>query len=136
MRVTRVIREYVEKEIRIKAEAKRKEISNEYDTHREACLTELAEYMDTVNEVTVYPQVSMILRKHGMDAVTEEGFMNYAKTFRRNVPVGNKEKNDKIWKTREELRKKEREAVQNLLIDLELGANKDELKEMLESIEF
>lgn len=136
MRVTRVIREYVEKEVHAKAEAKRKEVSGDYEDRKEKCMNEIDEFMTEVHRTVVFPQVSMILRKHGMDAITEASFVDYAKCLRRTVPVQNKEEHEQIWKVRNELRNKENEVVQDLLINLELGANKNELKEMLESIEF
>lgn len=136
MRITRVIREFVEKEIRNKADAKRDELYKEYNERLKKCENEIIEYLEGIFTVTMYPQINMILRKHGMDATNEERMIDYANYVRRNLYINNKEEFAKISEESWKLYKKEDEAIQNLLLDLELGANKSELKGMLEKINF
>jgi hypothetical protein len=79
MRVTRVIREYVEKEIYEKKDAKIKEIKGEYDAQKEKCRDEINSYMEAIIETTIYPQVCVLLRKYGMDVpAIEKGNMDMA----------------------------------------------------------
>lgn len=140
MRVTRVIREYVEKEIYEKKDAKIKEIKGEYEAQKEKCRDEINDYMEAIIETTIYPQVCVLLRKYGMDVPALEkdrryGYGNkcYVTHF---VEVQKKDEEERVNKALIELRKDADEKIKNILLDLELGANKNELKEMLESIEF
>lgn len=77
MRVTRVIREYVEKEIYEKKDAKIKEIKGEYDAQKEKCRDEINDYMNAIIETTIYPQVCVLLRKYGMDVPALEKDKRY-----------------------------------------------------------
>lgn len=140
MRVTRVIREFVEKEIYAKAKAKKDEISGEYNEQKEKCCDEIDNYMDKIVETTIYPQICVILRKYGMDIPPlEQGkgyrygnkcYINY------NIPVTKQDEESRLNSECNKIRIEAEEKIKNILLDLELGANKSELKEMLERVKF
>ena len=140
MRVTRVIREFVEKEIEVKKYEKIKEIKGDYEEQKEKCRDEINDYMDAIIETTIYPQVCVLLRKYGMDVPPLEkdrryGYGNrcYVNHF---VQVQKETEEERISKETYKLREEAEEKIKTILLDLELGANKNELKEMLESIKF
>lgn len=140
MRVTRVIREYVEKEIYDKKDAKIKEIKGEYDAQKEKCRDEINDYMEAIIETVIYPQVCVLLRKYGMDVPALEKDRKYGYGNKcyvvHYVQVQKEDEEERVNKAIAELRKDAEEKIKNILLDLELGANKSELKDMLEKINF
>ena len=140
MRVTRVIREYVEKEIYNKRDEKLKEVKVEYLEQKKKCNEEIEKFMEGIIETTIYPQITVLLRKYGMDIPPLEQCKTYGYGRKcyisYHVCVENETSEGDYRTERANLFAEADEKIKNILIDLELGANKTELKEMLEKVTF
>lgn len=135
MRVTGVIKEYVRNEILKKGDEKLKEVEKEYKENKEKCRVEADEYMENITNNIIYPQICTIFRKYGMTVPTYEDFKYSLYTYKFHYSIGNTEKENNIRAENIRIRNKENEIINNILIELELGAKKSELKEMLEKVE-
>lgn len=135
MRITKVIREYME-EVLTK---KRLETNNneraEYDARREKCREELGKLLTSINEDALH-----ILRKYGMDAEVKvygnmknapEAIFSFSPSYIKNAEE-EKTFNDNASKRyatqKEEMKRIELEAA--------LGADKDAFMAMLEAVTF
>lgn len=133
MKITKVIREFMEETL----SAKRLEANNkaraDYDARRKACIEEIEALRESVRD-----PVNKILRKYNMDTT-------YLCTY------DSKSMFDEIWYMRDasiqnqkeitEIRAKERDraetvnkAMRNIELEMALGGNKEKFMEMLEQV--
>lgn len=129
MKITKVIREFMEETLSEKRVAANKEARADYDARRKACIEEIEVLRESVRE-----PVENILRKYDMD-------MEYAR----------KPMFDEIWYMRDssiqnqkevtDIREKERnrmdtqkQAIRDIELEMALGGNKEKFMEMLEQV--
>lgn len=129
MKITKVIREFMEETLSEKRAAANKESRADYDARRKACIEEIEALRESMRE-----PVENILRKYGMD-------MEYAR----------KPMFDEIWYMRDssiqnqkeltDIREKERnrmdtqkQAIRDIELEMALGGNKEKFMEMLEQV--
>ena len=129
MRVTKVIREYVEREVSAKFDPKLSVIGDAYKAERE----ELERKLNELREET---------EERAFEIAKSLGF-EYSRPYcSRNVvsissySFENREKSDAISAEKRALEKQKRDAIDNLLLNLELGeTTKSELRSAIDSIE-
>lgn len=129
MKITKIIREFMEETLSEKRAAANKEARADYDARRKACIEEIEVLRESVRE-----PVENILRKYDMD-------MEYAR----------KPMFDEIWYMRDssiqnqkeltDIREKERnrmdtqkQAIHDIELEMALGGNKEKFMEMLEQV--
>ena len=135
MRITKVIREYMEEVLTKKRLEANKNERAVYDTRREKCKEELQKLLTSINEDALH-----ILRKYGMDTEvkvygdmkdTTEAVFNFVSTYVKNTE---EEKafetgaHDRYMTQKDEMKRIELEAA--------LGADKDAFMAMLEAVTF
>lgn len=129
MKITKIIREFMEETLSEKRVAANKEARADYDARRKACIEEIEVLRESMRE-----PVENILRKYDMD-------MEYAR----------KPMFDEIWYMRDssiqnqteltDIREKERnrmdtqkQAIHDIELEMALGGNKEKFMEMLEQV--
>ena len=129
MKITKIIREFMEETLSEKRVAANKEARADYDERRKACIEEIEGLRENMRE-----PVENILRKYDMD-------MEYAR----------KPMFDEIWYMRDssiqnqkeltDIREKERnrmdtqkQAIRDIELEMALGGNKEKFMEMLEQV--
>ena len=129
MKITKVIREFMEETLTAKRLEADKKSRADYDARRKACIEEIEALRESMRE-----PVENILRKYGMD-------MEYAR----------KPMFDEIWYMRDssiqnqkeltDIREKERnrmdtqkQAIRDIELEMALGGNKEKFMEMLEQV--
>lgn len=127
MRVTKVIREYVEREIRAKFQPQLDEIGREYKAERDVLnerLKELEEETEVrAREIAESLGFSLNSWHSGVVSIRSGYFEN-------------REKSDRDMRLRAEVETKRDEAIENILLNLELGeTTKAELKGAIEAVE-
>lgn len=126
MRVTRLIREYVEREVRAKFEPKIQAISDDYKKEQN-------EMVELINARV------KAFREECVKMLTDAGFDKPRGRFVYDISCYeiHKESVEKeIQKKRNELAAQERETIDSILIGLELGeTTKDEIKELIAAVE-
>ena len=132
MKMTKVIREYMEETLSAKRVEMNKETRADYDARRKACIDELEALRESMRE-----PVENILRKYGMDM--EYGSYNPKPMF------------DEIWYMHDSsiqnqneltaIREKERKrmeiqktAIRNIELEMALGGDKAKFMEMLANV--
>ena len=132
MKMTKVIREYMEETLSAKRLEANKKSRADYDARRQACIDELEALRESMRE-----PVENILRKYGMDM--EYGSYNPKPMF------------DEIWYMHDSsiqnqneltaIRKKERErmetqktAIRDIELEMALGGDKKKFMEMLANV--
>ena len=135
MRITKVIREYMEEVL----SKKRLEANNneraEYDARREKCREELGKLQNTINEDAL-----SILRKYGMDTEvkvygnmknTPEAIFNFNPIYVKNA------EEEKVFETNATKRyETQKEEMKRIELEAALGADKDAFMAMLEAVIF
>ena len=132
MKMTKVIREYMEDTLTAKLLKANKKARADYDARREACIKEIEALRDSMRE-----PVENILRKYGMD-------MEYGSYYPN--PMF-----DEVWNMHDSsiqnqteltaIRKKEHErmeakqtAIRDIELEMALGGNKAKFMEMLSNV--
>ena len=132
MKMTKVIREYMEETLSAKRVEMNKEARADYDARRKACIDELNALRESMRE-----PIENILRKYGMDM--EYGSYNPKPMF------------DEIWYMHDSsiqnqneltaIREKERErmetqktAIRDIELEMALGGDKAKFMEMLANV--
>ena len=133
MKMTKIIREYMDETLSVKRRKVDKEARADYDARREACVEELKALRESMRE-----PIENILRKYGMD-------MEYARSY------NPKPMFDEIWymhdssiQNQDELaviRNKEteravnqRKAMHDIELEMALGGDKAKFMEMLSNV--
>ena len=135
MRITKVIRDYMEEVL----SKKRLEANNneraEYDARREKCKEELQKLLITINEDALH-----ILRKYGMDEeVKVYGNMKSAPEaiFGFNPLYIKNAEEEKVFETNAHNRyETQKEEMKRIELEAALGADKDAFMAMLEAVTF
>lgn len=126
MRVTKVIREYVEEAINGIYDPIIKNCSKDYSKRKDEVEGIIAKMADEFNTAT-----EKVIKEHGFTIDSWNGekrqIINYTCYF-------GKEEYELIADKRNDLRDEKRRKIQDILVNLELGGTKTELDEMLRNI--
>ena len=127
MRVTKVIKDYIEREINKKYLEKLNSIPNDYQEDYNKMIEEIRQYAEKCNE-----KAKDIARKYDMLEEEDYDIIEY-RTYR----LGNSERLQKRRDIERELKKEKDDKIAQTILDLELGeVNKKELNDVLNNISF
>ena len=135
MRITKVIREYMEEVLTKKRLEANKNERAEYDARRGKCKEELQKLLTSINEDTL-----RILRKYGMD--TEMKVYGNLKNapeaiFSFNPPYIKNAEEEKAFETGAHNRyETQKEEMKRIELEAALGADKEAFMAMLEAVTF
>lgn len=129
MRVTKLIREYVEDSVRQKFKPEKEKVWKEYNERIEDLRAEIQKIADEANEKAV-----AIAREAGFYLDSPYDSSTLIRMFDRYL--GNREIEAELREKDREIRDRERDTVANVLLGLELGqTDKTELESVLAAIE-
>lgn len=130
MRVTKVMKEYVQEEYNKKYEARCAAIRSELKQRHEHCEKEL-----TALFASMHPLINDILRKYGMDCDegAAERILNRESSF---YYVHDTEAEDANNKECARLRKIREERLKQFFLNCDLGCNKEEFLKMVDELNF
>lgn len=127
MRVTKVVKDYIEREINKKYQEKLNSIPNDYQEDYNKMIEEIRQYAEKCNE-----KAKDIARKYDMLEEEDYDIIEY-----RTYHLGNSERQQKRRDIERELKKEKDDKIAQIIIDLELGeVNKKELNDVLNNISF
>ena len=127
MRVTKVIKDYIEREINKKYLEKLNSIPNDYQEDYNKMIEEIRQYAEKCNE-----KAKDIARKYDMLEKEDYNIIEY-----RTYYLGNIERQRKRRDIERELKKEKDDKIAQTILDLELGeVNKKELNDVLNNISF
>ena len=127
MRVTKVIKDYIEREINKKYLEKLNSIPNDYQEDYNKMIEEIRQYAEKCNE-----KAKDIARKYDMLEKEDYNIIEY-----RTYHLGNTERQQKRRDIERELKKEKDDKIAQTILDLELGeVNKKELNDVLNNISF
>ena len=127
MRVTKVIKDYIEREINKKYLEKLNSIPNDYQEDYNKMIEEIRQYAEKCNE-----KAKDIARKYDMLEEKDYDIIEY-----RTYHLGNSERQQKRRDIERELKKEKDDKIAQIILDLELGeVNKKELNDVLNNISF
>lgn len=127
MRVTKVIKDYIEREINKKYLEKLNSIPNDYQEDYNKMIEEIRQYAEKCNE-----KAKDIARKYDMLEKEDYDIIEY-----RTYHLGNSERQQKRRDIERELKKEKDDKIAQTILDLELGeVNKKELNDVLNNISF
>ena len=127
MRVTKVIKDYIEREINKKYQEKLNSIPNDYQEDYNKMIEEIRQYAEKCNE-----KAKDIARKYDMLEKEDYNIIDY-----RTYYLGNSERLQKRRDIEQELKKEKDDKIAQTILDLELGeVNKKELNDVLNNISF
>lgn len=126
MRVTKVIKDYIEEEVGNKFDPLIRQAEKEYSDEVTPTIEAARKVAEKANE-----DVKSILKNAGFEVNDDRTYISYS-TFSTAI---HREKYDAKTKRVNELRAKKREAINNIVLLLELGeATKNELKDILAAV--
>ena len=127
MRVTKVVKDYIEREINKKYQEKLNSITNDYQEDYNKMIEEIIQYAEKCNE-----KAKDIARKYDMLGKEDYNIIEY-----RTYYLGNSERKQKRRDIEQELKKEKDDKIAQIILDLELGeVNKKELNDVLNNISF
>lgn len=135
MRVTKVMKDYVEKEFDAKRLAANKEYRASYDKRRKACLEEIKKLVDETRR-----RCDEILASHGMDII--EGKRDSAGYYGNEVIryfdlcVQNQKEWQAIRDHEHKLYQYQEEALERFYLECDLGCDKEKFFEMVAALNF
>ena len=132
MKITKVIREYMEETLSAKRLEVNKEARADYDARRQACIEELEALRESMRE-----PVENILRKYGMDM--EYGSYNPKPMFdeiwyMHDSSVQNQNELTAIREKERERMETQKKAMRDIELEMALGGDKAKFMEMLANV--
>lgn len=133
MKITKVIREFMEETLSAKRVAANKEARADYDARRKACIEEIEALRESIRE-----PVENILRKYGMDTEYARGYnpkpMFDEIWYMHDSSIQNQ--NELYVITRKEVGRAEtvKKAMRDIELEMALGGDKAKFMEMLEQV--
>lgn len=130
MRVTKVIRDYVEREVSAKFDAQLKDLGKDYNE-------QLQRFSDEADELKTrwIEELNSLAATYGLSLTTSRWGLGSPIRVDPNV-YRNAEKDGEIQKTRPELEARRRDAIEEILLNLELGeTTKADLRSAIDSLE-
>ena len=132
MKMTKVIREYMEDALTAKLLKANKEARADYDARREACIKEIEALRESMREL-----IENILRKHGMDTVYGSYYPNpmFDEVWNmHDSSIQNQTELTAIRKKEHERMEAKQTAIRNIELEMALGVNKQKFMEMLANV--
>ena len=127
MRVTRVIKDYITREVTKKYQEKLDSIPNDYQEDYDKMISEIEALVDETNV-----KARQIAEKYGMLEEKNYNIIDYH-TYR----LGDNTRSDKRYALERELKKERDDKIAQIILDLELGeTTKKELNDVLASVNF
>ena len=132
MKMTKVIREYMEETLSAKRLKANKETRADYDARRKACIEEIEALRESMRE-----PVENILHKYGMDM--EYGSYNRNPMFdeiwyMRDASIQNQNELTAIRKKEQERMETQKTAIRDIELEMALGGDKAKFMEMLANV--
>lgn len=136
MRVTKTMKEYVQKEFDKKRYAASAEYRKAYYERKDACSKELFVLLDEVREKS-----EAILAKYNMDSIKEkrentEGYFSREIFQIYDQYIQNNEETEDIRKYERKLAEYQREKLERFYLECDLGCDKDSFFEMVAALNF
>lgn len=130
MRVTKVIRDYVEREVSAKFDAQLKDLGKDYSEQLQKFSDEAdglrARWIEELNSLAATYGLSLTTSRYGLRCPVSVDTYVYK----------DEEKDKEIQKTRRELEARRRDAIEEILLNLELGeTTKADLRSAIDSLE-
>lgn len=129
MKITKIIREFMEETLSEKRVAANKEARADYDERRKACIEEIEVLRENMRE-----PVENILRKYDMD-------MEYARKpmfdeiwYMRDSSIQNQKELTDIREKERNRMETQKQAIRDIELEMALGGNKEKFMEMLEQV--
>lgn len=129
MKITKIIREFMEETLSEKRVAANKEARADYDERRKACIEEIEVLRESMRE-----HVENILHKYDMD-------MEYARKpmfdeiwYMRDSSIQNQKELTDIREKERNRMETQKQAIRDIELEMALGGNKEKFMEMLEQV--
>lgn len=129
MKITKIIREFMEETLSEKRVAANKAARADYDARRKACMEEIEVLRDSMRE-----PVENILRKYGMDMEYARKPMFDEVWYVCNSNIQNQKELAIIRKKETERAETVKKAIHDIELEMALGGNKEKFMEMLEQV--
>ena len=135
MRVTKTMKNYVEKEFDEKRYAANKAYRADYDTRRKACVAEIKQFVCEARD-----KADEILAKYGMDTIaskrnSSDYYSREVINFSDSYVQNNKEYNEIVNHERK-LCNYQKEALERFYLECDLGCDKEKFFEMVAALNF
>ena len=133
MKITKVIREFMEETLSAKRIEADKKARADYDARRKACLEEIEALRESMRE-----PVENILRKYGMDTEYVRGF--YPKTmfdevwYMHDSSIQNQTELSDIREKERNRMETQKQAMRDIELEMALGGDKAKFMEMLSNV--
>ena len=129
MKITKIIREFMEETLSEKLVAANKEARANYDARRKACMEEIEVLRESMRE-----PVENILRKYDMDMEYARKPMFDEVWYVCNSNIQNQKELAIIRKKETERAETVKKAIHDIELEMALGGNKEKFMEMLEQV--
>ena len=129
MKITKIIREFMEETLSEKRVAANKEARANYDARRKACMEEIEVLPESMRE-----PVENILRKYDMDMEYARKPMFDEVWYVCNSNIQNQKELAIIRKKETERAETVKKAIHDIELEMALGGNKEKFMEMLEQV--
>lgn len=127
MRVTKAIRDYVEKKVFDEYDKAKRELRKSYEERVEKAKEEI----EIILENEVLENINMVLGYYGMEQITADDAF-----YRIYVSIQNRKDEAEINEKRKEIYISAKDKITEILATLELGGTKEDLDKMLSEIKF
>lgn len=129
MKITKIIREFMEETLSEKRAAANKEARADYDARRKACIEELEVLRESMRE-----PVENILRKYDMDVEYARKPMFDEIWYMRDSSIQNQKELTDIREKERNRMETQKQAMRDIELEMALGGNKEKFMEMLEQV--
>ena len=127
MKVTRAIRDYVEKRVYDEYEKAKRELRKDYEERVEKAKEEI----EKILEGDVIENINMVLGYYGMEQIKAKDAF-----YRIYVSIQNRKEESELNEKRKKIYNSAGDKVTEILATLELGGTKEDLDKMLSEIKF
>lgn len=135
MRVTRVMKDYVEKEFDAKRLAANEEYRATYEERRKACLEEIKKLVDEARR-----HCDEIMANYGMDIIEgrrdSSGYYSHEVIRYYDQCVQNQKERQAIRDHEQKLYQYQKEALERFYLECDLGCDKEKFFEMVAALNF
>lgn len=129
MKITKIIREFMEETLSEKRVAANKAARADYDARRKACIEEIEVLRESMRE-----PVENILRKYDMDMEYARKPTFYAIWYMLDSSIQNQKELTNIREKETERAATVKKAIYDIELEMALGGNKETFMEMLEQV--
>lgn len=129
MKITKIIREFMEETLSEKRVAANKAARADYDARRKACIEEIEVLRESMRE-----PVENILRKYDMDMKHAQKPMFDEIWYMRDSSIQNQKELTNIREKETERAATVKKSIHDIELEMALGGNKEKFMEMLEQV--